>query len=350
MGSKLKIRKLISVVVLTILIWVWADLALERQEDLSNVPVRIPSSTDPTLAAAFEIEGEFSNIVTIDKMGLIGPEKAINKMKSNRTGEELEFRLVPDELGLVESGIHTIDLLEYLRESVDSVTTLTGLDVEKCEPDTLQVRVEKLVKVPVKIQCIGPAQTPIEDARMDPPEVEMFIPESWPTGSHVAFVTLSPDDVERARMNPISRKPFVRILDKRRESETSVEVTMPSIMEQLILDAVPTPNFAFAINMTLQSQYNVELAPDQTRRPYSAIRFLATEQAAQAYKSSSYGYHVMLYIYDRDKDVDGFITRNLTYNFPPEFAGQIRLDQDPEKVEFRLVPKTNGGSDAGHSD
>ncbi|MFC1762891.1 hypothetical protein ACFL6U_12535 [Planctomycetota bacterium] len=351
MGRKLKVRKLGGVAVLTILIWVWADLALERQDGLSNVPVRIPNTTDPTLAAAFEVKDELSEIAIIDQIKLVGTERAINKMRSNRSGEDLKFRLVPEDLGLTKTGSHTIDLLDFLREAIPSVTVLEGLTAESCEPNALRVRVERLVKAPVKVQCVGLLdQIPIKDAGMDPPEVEMFIPESWPPGEQVAFVALTPEEVEKARVSPISRKPHVRILNKRHESETSVEVTMPPIEEQLVSGIIPAPNFGITINSILQNQYNVVLAPDQNLRALSPIQFRATEQAKQAYMSSTYDYHVILVVLDRDKDVDGPIPRSLKYNFPPEFPGQIRLDQDPFKVEFQLVPKSGNSGPPGTVD
>ena len=67
---KIKIGKLITVVFLTVLIWIWADLALVEEFSLSKIPIAIGKSTDPALWMNFvNPDGSLSSSLLVDAVG-----------------------------------------------------------------------------------------------------------------------------------------------------------------------------------------------------------------------------------------------------------------------------------------
>lgn len=351
MRRKIRASKIGGVIFLTILIWVWADLALEREMTLSSPTVRLASATDPALIVAFVVDraaDEFSSDALLDSVDLIGPEATINKVK-RVVGENLEFVLAADELGLNEAGSHSVALLDFLRQSASREPRLAGLTVDSCDPNTLTVQVERLVRTKVPVRCIDQQELPVEEATVDPPEIEMLIPEGWTGEQRVAWVKLMDAEVVRARQNrsPVLKQPYITVLGQRRAAEGaegSVRVSMSDIERRLEV-AVIRPKLGFVLSPNLQNKYTVVMDQLNLNNAIEGIRIRATEEARRAYENSLY--HVLLEVQDNDAEVPEVASRRLRYNFPPEFSGsgQIRLDIAPRSVTFKLIPKTGNGQE-----
>jgi hypothetical protein len=348
MRRKLKASKIGGVIFLTILIWVWADLALERQMSLSSVNVRLTAATDPALAVAFlvdQTEDEFSNFALLHSVDFIGPEATINKVK-RVLGENLEFVLVADELGLTEAGTHSVALLDFLRQSASREPRLAGLTVDSCDPNVMTLQVERLVRMKIPVRCMDQREIPVEEATTEPAEVDIFVPQGWTGEQRVAWVKLTDSELDRARLNPspVSKQPYITVLRQRRDADIAVKVSMPDI-EQRLEVAVIRPKLGFVLSPNLQNKYTVVMDPLNLNNAIEPISIRATEEARQAYDNSLY--HVLLEVQDNDAEVAEVASRRLRYNFPPEFvgSGQIRLDIAPRSVTFKLVPK-NGNTQA----
>lgn len=347
MRRKLKPSKIGGVIFLTILIWVWADLALERQMTLSSLPMRLTTAADPALAVAFlvnQTEDEFSNDALLNSVDLIGPEATINRVKRVQ-GENLEFVLAADELGLTEPGTHSVALLDFLRQSASREPRLAGLTVDSCDPNVMILQVERLVRMKIPVRCMDQQGLPVEEATAAPAEVEMFVPEGWTGEQRVAWVTLTDNELDRARLNPspVSKQPYITVLGQRREADIAVKVSMD--IEQRLEVAVIRPKLGFVLSPNLQNKYTVVMDQLNLNNAIETIRIRATEEARQAYDNSLY--HVLLEVQDNDAEVAEVASRRLRYNFPPEFAGsgQIRLDIAPRSVTFKLVPKNGNTQD-----
>ncbi len=355
MRRKIRASKIGGVMFLTILIWVWADLALERQMTLSSPTVRLASATDPALIVAFLADratDQFNSSALLDSVDLIGPEATINKVK-RVLGENLEFVLAADELGLTEAGSHSVALLDLLRQSASREPRLAGLTVDACDPNTITVQVERLVRTKVPVRCIDPQEFPIEEATVDPPEIEMPVPEGWTGEQRTAWVMLTDAEVVRARQNPspVIKQPYIKVLGQRRGTggtEGSVRVSMDT--EQGLEVAVIRPKLGFVLSPNLQNKYTVVMDQLNLNNAIEGIRIRATEEARRAYENSLY--HVLLEVQDNDAEVPEVASRRLRYNFPPEFSGsgQIRLDIAPRSVTFKLLPKTGNGQETSTAD
>ena len=351
MRSKIKVSKIGGVIFLSVLIWVWADLALERPLPLTSRSLRLAASTDPTLVFAFEEDGQFGSSALLSSVVLKGPEATIRNV-DRVWSEKLEFILAPEMLGTSQPGPHTYPLLDLLRQIIARDKRLAGLTVESCEPENVTVRTERLVKALVPVQCVDQQGIAVEGASLEPAEVEMFVPEQGSPERQDVRVKLAEAEIERARLNPspVLKKPFVTVLGQRREAEESVRISMPDIEEQLEVQVIGTPKLGYILSQTLQNKYTVVLDDANMNEALRPIQVRATVQAFLAYEKSRY--HVLLAIEDKDTEVEEIAPRRLRYDFPPEYAGngQIRLDMNPVSITFKLVPKSSGGPETGAAD
>jgi hypothetical protein len=348
MRSKIKVSKISGVIFLTVLIWVWADLALERPLLLTSRSLRLTTSPDPALAFAFEKEGEYPISVLLNQVVLKGPEATIRNV-DRMLREKLEFVLNPEMLGVSEPGLQTFPLLDLLRRIIVSDKRLAGLTVESCEPKNVTVRVERLTKAVIPVECVDQQGIPLEGASMEPAEVEMLVPQAWVQERRAARVSLTEAEIERARLKPsqVLKKPFVMILGLRREADVSVRISTPDIEAKLETGVIGRPNLGFVLSQTLQNRYLVVLDEANLNKALNPIQFRATVPARLTYEKMPY--HVLLEVKDEDTEVEQIAPRRLNYNFPPDYAGtgQIRLDQEKVSVTFKLVPRSAGGTEPG---
>ena len=91
MVRKINYGKIAVVVFLTVLIWVWADLALDEEHTIPSVTISVAKSTDPSLWVSFNEEPA----VSVDNVVLKGPASRITdtRQKLNDGSLVLEFFL-----------------------------------------------------------------------------------------------------------------------------------------------------------------------------------------------------------------------------------------------------------------
>ena len=328
--------KIFIVVLLTVLIWVWADLAQDERLPLSNVvSLGVARSSDPTLWLSFAGEGDDTTLrpsVMINRVDLKGPARRVTDADRMRNTGEFDgvLFLDPAREDLVEEGTYPLDMLSFLRRN-DTIRQL-GLTVEDCDPKTLIVHVAKLVKRSLPVQCVDENGVPV-GAEVDPATVEAFVPTE---GVLVAKVRLRSSELTNARGRAIEKIPYVEFADgQRREVASAVNVTLPAgndMRDYQVSAAV----WGYCFSPNLQGKFRVELDSDRALLTNVAIK--ATPLAYQAYVDATY--HILIYIYDNDKDASDWITRPVVFNFPKESVrrNEIIAAQDPPPVRFRLVP------------
>ena len=134
MAARIKLGKIAIVIFITVLVWVWADLAQDERLPMSNeVVITIARSSDPSLWVCFAEEpSSLRYSVTIDSVDLKGPASRIAEASRMRNEGvlDLEIFLRPDEQGMTEPGNPTLPVLNFLRQS-EKIRQL-GLTVESC--------------------------------------------------------------------------------------------------------------------------------------------------------------------------------------------------------------------------
>ncbi|MHC4508534.1 MAG: hypothetical protein ACYTAO_06175 [Planctomycetota bacterium] len=335
--DKIKISKIAIVVFLTVLIWVWADLALDETLPVSGAMIIVDESTPSRWVT---IGGRAS--APIDNIVLKGPLSRISdvrrKIRDRPSSPSFEFFLDVEQEGIIEPNEYpSFDVRDFLRNS-DQIRRL-GFTVESCKPANLNVKVVGLFEKSLPVQCFDISGNPLKHESIDPATVSMFVPEAWGR-NEPARVTLTAREIELARENPVGVTPYIELPDgQRRKSRTAVNVRIPPEEDRLKSYNITTATPGFLLGANLQGKYEVQVSNPNVL--LGAIQIRATEQAKLAYEQMDY--QVVLQIVDEDaKSTETIIRRDLIYNFPPEYVlkGEIELvvtPDQPAEVQFKLV-------------
>ena len=327
-----RIKKITLVVFLTLLIWVWADRALD--EELSGVSASL--SVDPSISPKLWVS--FDNESTVHfRMTLSGPVSKITEVKRKMRDLTLkfDFHFDPEKEKIeIPADGYPLDLLSIIEKNTE--IRKLGLQIKSCEPGTVNVTVLKLTEKSLPIECIDEDRLPVLDVEsVDPPRVKIAVPEEWTDEQLKAKVRLTGKQIEQARLDAISARPYIEITPGNfKYSEQRVQIKLSARQERLQDYGIPA-TIGFTLSENLSGKFKVELID----RGPSTIGIKATAEAKAAYENTSF--KLLLFVEDKDTKATEPIQRELVYNFPPEFVqkDEIRANQQqPPKVRFRLIP------------
>jgi hypothetical protein len=331
-AGRLNYRKIAVVVFITVLIWVWADLALD--EMLSDRPATIMVDE----AASPKLWVSLNQAPSVDiRITLSGPPAAITEeRKKLKAGKRFEFDFDAGQEKMDEPGHYTLTLLPYLQKN-KQIRRL-GLKTQSCDPEKLSVDVVELVKKPLVVNCVDEEQMPVKTAAIEPAQVEMYVPVDWTAEKLNAKVLLTKREIAQARLAPIKKSPYIELAaNYKRESQLPVLVKTPPRQDQLRDYTITTATLGFTFSPNLQGKYKVEVT--NLNEVIRAITIRATPDAKRAYDEMRY--QVILEIDDADKDtaLEKPLRKQLIYNFPPEYIrkDEIILIQQPVMARFKLI-------------
>lgn len=335
MTTRLNFRKIIVAVILTVLIWVWADLAQEEQFTVSNAKIIIAKSVNPGLWVTFAPDKAGS--VSLDKVVLRGSARRVADIRQriNQGRFVPEFYFDP-EIEKYPPGEHVLNTAEFLKGS-DKIRQL-GLTVSSAEPNTAIVSVVELQKKQLAVRCFDDSQNPLKAAGIEPAQVEAYVPAGFEGAALEAKVVLNKREIEQAKLAPVEKTPWVELVPgQTREALAPVRITLPKEQQRLQEYLITNVRLGFTLSSNLQGKYKVELVnPDAVM---GAVAIRATPEARRAYDNMRF--QAILEIDDSDKDIGAQEARKqLIYNFPEEFVrkDEIILNQPPVQARFRLVP------------
>ena len=339
MIGKIKFGKIAIVIFLTVLIWVWADLALDEEYTAPKATINVAFS--PNLWVSFDNEPSAS----IDKIGLKGPASKIAEVrrKLNDGSLALDFFLDPVREGMTTAGPHTLTVLDFVRRS-EKIKELGGLTVEACEPENIDVNVVELIKKSLDIECFNENGAPLEIESIDPPNVDMSVPAD---SRLTAQVQLTPREIEQARISAVVKTPYVVLAPgQTRPALKQVRIKMSPEADSLSEHTIQEAKLGFTLSANLQGKYKVDVNYNEVVRPFA---ILATEEAKLAYENQPF--QMTLYILDDAKKKGPEVEQQgkVVYNFPEEFVrkDEIRLKNPPKPAKFKLIPLTPETPPAG---
>jgi len=326
---KAKPGKVVIVIAITVLIWVYADRALDDELAVPSGAAISIARTDPELWVSFSNESS----VSVTRLVLKGPAARIAEIRRslNDGSLALQFFFEPEQAELTAPGEYPLDVLGFLRRS-DAIRKL-GVTVETCQPRTATVNIVRLIKRQLKISCIDRDNNPVKGAAVIPARVEMFVPDGW-VGD--AWVRLSTGETEQAGLVPVTKTPFIELAGQVREAATQVEVTAPP-EEARLEEYTITATLGIALSPALQGKYKVEVT--NLNEVMSPMVIRATPEAKAAYEMLQVP-KMTLYILDEDRKTAEAQRRAVVYNFPPEFVRKKDIElKNPRPVEarFRLI-------------
>jgi hypothetical protein len=332
MIRKIKFGKIAIVIFLTILIWVWVDLALDVEYTAPKAAINVAFS--PALWVSFDNKPSAS----IDNIVLKGPASKIAEVrqKLNDGSLALDFFLDPVREGMTTTGSHELRVLDFIKGS-EKIKELGGLTVEDCEPEIIDVNVVELVEKPLDIECFNESGAPLDVESVDPPKVDMYVPAD---SRLTARVRLTRREIEQARLSVVVKTPYVVLAtDQIKQAPKSVKIKMLPEADSLSEHTIQEAKLGFTLSANLQGKYRVDVNYNEVVRPFT---ILATLEAKQAYESQPV--QMTLYILDDDKKKgpEEEQQRGVFYNFPEEFVrrNEIKLKNPPKQAKFKLIPLT----------
>lgn len=332
------VKRLAATAFLTLLIWIWAYLALE-QEIVESGTLNISPATSQSILVSFDKE-----VPVRLKLSIKGPASKIAEFRrrlladdNDQDKERLDFFYNVEMQGKTEAGSFPLDVLQFLKN--DTRLKRLGLTVESCDIENVEVTVEKLEERWLPVQCLDENGSVLTHSTIEPARVKMFVRRDWGSELSVAKVTLAPLQTEKARKETIIEKPYVELVPgKRKYADIRVEIKLPSAVE-LLQDRILQPTIGFVLSKNLQGKFDIELLNENDLT--SATKIKASDDAWSAYDKRT-SYQVLVEARDGDENVEGEISRLLIYNFPLEYAQkqQIRLNEPLREARFRLKPLT----------
>ncbi len=328
------LKKLAAVVFLTMLIWAWAYLALEETMDPPPTgTLKISPAIRQDLFVSFE--GQPTTVSL--KLTIKGPPSKISELKKrlrasddDPTKVELDFLYDPESQGHSTLGSYVLDVVEFLNES-DKLKDM-AVTVKSCEPDVINVKVEKLTEKWLTVECLDENNASLAAASIEPARIQMFVPADW---MGAATVILTEAAIEKTRKEPVTATPFIELTQgKRQDYKDTVSITLPAT-ENPLEPRIQQPTIGFIISKNLQDKYTVELSNELELRV--TIKLKASKRAFIAYEKTAY--QVLVEVLPGDETRTDDIHRPVIYNFPEEFVqkGEIKLNEPPREAIFKLV-------------
>jgi hypothetical protein len=339
-SRKLKFSKIAIVMFLTVLIWVYADLAVDDTLPVTNVPMSIARTGDTELWVTFKNEdGPPLASVAVEQIVLKGPSSRIAELRRDLNNNilNLDFSLNPEMQNMTTPGSYTLNVLDFVRES-EQIRALGGLTVESCEPNTLTINVIKLLRRELEIQAFNENGRFLESESVTPSKVAMYVPQDWGQDKS-AEVTLTPSEIEKARSRAIDKRPYIVLADnQKRISDEVVKVKLVPEEEELEAFTISRVRVGYSYSPITQGKYRAEVS-NEVALTSSEIKIRATPEAKEAYETQRF--QVTVEIDDEDRSGNE-VERALKYNLPNKYVrmGEIKLDPEHEPVEakFKLVP------------
>ncbi|HSV27339.1 MAG TPA: hypothetical protein VLH60_05550 [Sedimentisphaerales bacterium] len=329
-----KVNKIFLVVFITLLIWVWADLALEQKIEgvIAIIEVREMPAQNMWITLNGRTNLEVSLTVT-------GPHARVAELQRRLRpgGESLMFTFDARQMGRATAGSQPpLDLVSFIQNQPE--LTDLGLNVSAVEPAVAEVMATPLEPKTLRIRLIDNNNLDIFDyEKIEPDQITMPVPSSWTGEKLVAFVQLSPADEERARLRPIEHTPYVELVPGiRRDADRTVSIQLRS--EQVLRSRAISPVIGFVFSPMLQGRFRVQINDEDIARVMAGFTYSATDAAEAAYKAMPH--HLLLTVDEKDRAAAELITRRLTYNFPMDSVerGEIMPLAPAPEVRFKLVP------------
>lgn len=326
------LKKILGTAFLTLLIWAWAYLSLES-EIVRFGSLSISADSSQEVLAGFV--GRESK-VTLKLTFKGAPAKISDLARRYRAGEgdiekeRLDFYYNPKDFGHVNEGTYKINLVELIQQS-QKIRDLV-LTLESCEPQEIEIQIEKLVEKNLAVQCVDESGAVIKHDTIEPAQAAIFVRQGY---AGPANVMMTAAQIERARKVPVMERPYVEFeVGKRRYAAEPVKISLAHT--EPLKDQVYQPvRIGFLISPVLMRKYAVEII---NTTDFNTLKFKATEKAFEEYKKQPY--HVLVEVREGDEVMTEIPPRPVIYNFPAELlrAGLIEAPPPALQAQVKLVP------------
>jgi hypothetical protein len=272
--------------------------------------------------------------VVINNIRLKGPARKISEVRRDlNTGtQEFDFTLNPKQENMLTTDSYTLNVLDFLKRS-DTIKELVGLTVEYCEPETIDVNVVKLVKKQLDIDCFDDNGVLLNVESIDPPKIEMYVPENSRIKAQARLTNIN---IHHARTSGTEVVPLIVLEGQERIATQTVTVKMSPKADSLNQYPI-SASAGYQFGKNLLGRYDVEIVnyPEVV-----TFLILASPDAKSAYESRNFMVTLEILDTDEKKPADFMHSREVIYNFPPEYLekNEIKLEGEPVVARFKLIP------------
>ncbi|NLW84942.1 MAG: hypothetical protein GXY41_11165 [Phycisphaerae bacterium] len=327
-----RIKKFAAVVFLTLLIWAWAYLSLERQVTLWG-SIELSPAAGPEFLVSFP-GGNTSYPVKLTFKGPPSKVSEIERQYRAALGDPehgmLVYYYLPQDYDHTQTGTYMLDVLDFVQNS--SAYHEMALTLEASEPVRAEVSIEMLTEKQLVVQCVDEKGAPLPAADLMPGQVAMHV---LPDYTGPAVIRLSPQQIAAARQGPIRQRPYVdlRPAGPRRFADDEVSIALPAT-EQLNPYVFQPQSIGFIFSRNTQGRFRVQIENEGDLR---TVQLRATEAAYAAYQRRRH--HLLIEIRDEDAALTEIPPREVIFNFPTDFVrgGQIEAASSHTAV-IRLIP------------
>ncbi|MHC4759631.1 MAG: hypothetical protein ACYTE8_13365, partial [Planctomycetota bacterium] len=317
------------VVFITILIWVYADLALDEPYDISKATISIIRPPEAQLWVSFEDE---SSTFEIQDLTLTGPASRITQFGQslNEGNISLDFPLLPNMHGISGPGNWTVSVSSVISDNERMRDW--GLMVESSEPEEIVLSAVELIPRQMPVVCTDENGGPLAGEQIEPATVEVLVPSDW---MREVYVRLTSEEIRQARSFAIDKTPSFRVGEEVWQAQSSVKVTMPQ--DALDIGTIQNVKLGIIFSQVTQGKYRVEV--ENLTEVLGPITVQSTPAAKEAYGSMLF--QVILEIDDSlEGEIGTVLEKELIYNLPSEYVskGEIVAPQTPVIAKFELIP------------
>ena len=344
------IRTVIAVLILSCLIWVFAERRVILRGQLLSVDIVL----DNQLIPALDEQSQPRMLLEYLENGTpIGKNRrSVQLTVEGRTGliqEVKDHRILPElpvldaaVVGYSGQGQPETKTVSVVDDLFDSKLQLEGedsfLQVVEAEPSELHVRLTPLVQrqLPVVIYSQQDDRK-LARAKITPETVSAWIIDGQVTE---ARVELSAEEQVAAGLGPVEATSRVKITGLEPQLST-VQVELPAGDSPWETRSItPRMGFVWPYDSKRAGRYVPEIEEDPGLR--NPIACSGSKAALDEFENSRF--HLLLEIESTDKPGE-WKSRTMRYNWPDEHTDfQIKNAPAGVMVRFKLVPVENGGS------
>lgn len=333
MTVQAQIKTALLVVVLSCLIWVFAERAV-MQTDTVTVAVELVRSQADVFVQYLNDRGEPLTVLQQNVVLTVeGPAGRIQAVREKPLDLKvpLDVQKLKYEPQAAEGQDYVVRVVKDLLEGQLRLKD-TELTVTEAQPQTLRLRVRKLVQqsLPIKVydQQSG---SQLSQASTNPAAVPAYVIEGQPAE---ARVILSSAQQVQAERGPITVDNVVLPYGA---AEVAVEVTLPEGGKAYPEAQIKMPRWGILMPASMAGKFKVVIENDAPLKEPITCR--GTTQAVAEYRESLY--HLVLEIKEKD-EVEMTIDRPPHYYLPEGYGPIEIVNPVKEPIRFRLVPAPAG--------
>jgi len=324
-----KLKTLLLVVVLSCLIWVFAEREVTKEIPVS-VTIDLVSHTNDLLVQYLDEnnipQAESYRKVTLIVKGPTGKIQAINKdYPTSITLDVQKLGYIPQDQSK-DYRSPVIALVDRLY-SRNRESFLQVIDTEPKDLD-LHFRVTKLVLKPFPVNVYGPNKDKLNPEIISPAEVEAYVPAGVLGEAKIVF-----NEQQISAAIQIKTEFTVEVTPLNRVKNNKVIVKL-SEGGNLKLDKIRNPRLGIIKPYALEGKYKVVIDGSTRLDEYSPIECRGTSQALEEYNKR---YHLILEISEEDEQKPSLQFDRLPIYNLPEGYGQIEiLNKKQVTIGFHL--------------